>query len=159
MRNGVFYGLFSALLFGSSTPFAKILLEEVAPILLAGLFYVGSGLGLFLLILTKRFFSKTPFKREKTVALRFDWGGQKIPARDIPSLIGSTINPTTGDYSRGASGFWVEGGEVMYPVNECTIAGKLREMLRSMIAANDVRMHLSTRVPSLLVEGLTLAGE
>jgi drug/metabolite transporter (DMT)-like permease len=91
MRNGVFYGLFSALLFGSSTPFAKILLEEVAPILLAGLFYVGSGLGLFLLILTKRFFSKTPFKREKTVALRFDWGGQKIPARDIPWLIGSTM--------------------------------------------------------------------
>ena len=77
----------------------------------------------------------------------------------VTSLIGSTINPTTGDYSRGASGFWVEGGQVKYPVNECTIAGNLREMLRSMIAANDARAHLSTRVPSLLVEGLTLAGE
>ena len=76
----------------------------------------------------------------------------------ITSLIGSTINPTTGDYSRGASGFWVEGGEIRHPVNECTIAGNLREMLRSLIAANDARAHLSTRVPSLLVEGLTLAG-
>ncbi|NEY90159.1 TldD/PmbA family protein [Tabrizicola oligotrophica] len=76
----------------------------------------------------------------------------------VTSLIGSTINPTTGDYSRGASGFWVEGGEVTFPVNECTIAGNLRDMLRSMIAANDARPHLSTRVPSLLVEGLTLAG-
>jgi len=76
----------------------------------------------------------------------------------VTSLIGSTINPTTGDYSRGASGFWVENGQVTHPVNECTIAGNLREMLRSMIAANDARPHLSTRVPSLLVEGLTLAG-
>lgn len=76
----------------------------------------------------------------------------------VTSLIGSTINPTTGDYSRGASGFWVEGGQVKYPVNECTIAGNLKDMLRSMIAANDARAHLSTRVPSLLVEGLTLAG-
>lgn len=76
----------------------------------------------------------------------------------VTSLIGSTINPTTGDYSRGASGFWVEGGEMKFPVNECTIAGNLHEMLRSMTAANDARAHLSTRVPSLLVEGLTLAG-
>ncbi len=76
----------------------------------------------------------------------------------VTSLIGSTINPTTGDYSRGASGFWVEGGQVKFPVNECTIAGNLKDMLRSMIAANDARAHLSTRVPSLLVESLTLAG-
>jgi len=76
----------------------------------------------------------------------------------VTSLIGSTINPTTGDYSRGASGFWVEGGQVKFPVNECTIAGNLKDMLRSMVAANDARAHLSTRVPSLLVEGLTLAG-
>lgn len=76
----------------------------------------------------------------------------------VTSLIGSTINPTTGDYSRGASGFWVEDGEITHPVNECTIAGNLRAMLLSMIAANDARDHLSTRVPSLLVEGMTLAG-
>ncbi|RID92948.1 TldD/PmbA family protein [Gemmobacter lutimaris] len=77
----------------------------------------------------------------------------------VTSMIGSTINPTSGDYSRGASGFWVEDGEIAYPVNECTIAGNLRTMLLSMIAANDARPHLSTRVPSLLVEGMTLAGQ
>ena len=77
----------------------------------------------------------------------------------VTSMIGSSINPTTGDYSRGASGFWVENGEIAYPVNECTIAGNLRDMMRGVTAANDARMHLSRRVPSLLVEGLTLAGE
>ena len=76
----------------------------------------------------------------------------------ITSLIGSTINPTTGDYSRGASGFWVENGQIAYAVNECTIAGNLRDMLMRILPANDVRMHLSTLVPSLLVEGLTIAG-
>ncbi|MEM8631319.1 MAG: TldD/PmbA family protein [Pseudomonadota bacterium] len=77
----------------------------------------------------------------------------------ITSMIGSSINPTTGDYSRGASGFWVEGGEIRYPVNECTIAGNLHEMLASIVPANDARIHLSRVVPSLLVEGLTIAGE
>ncbi|MCF6444768.1 TldD/PmbA family protein [Nereida sp. MMG025] len=77
----------------------------------------------------------------------------------VTSLIGSSINPNTGDYSRGASGFWVENGEITYAVNECTIAGNLREMLRSIVPANDGRPHLSRVIPSLLVEGLTLAGE
>ncbi len=76
----------------------------------------------------------------------------------ITSMIGSTINPTTGDYSRGAAGFWVEGGQVQYPVNECTIAGNLRDMLARIIPANDARNHLSTRVPSLLVDGMVVAG-
>lgn len=76
----------------------------------------------------------------------------------VTSLIGSTINPNTGDYSRGAAGFWVEDGEITYAVNECTIAGNLREMLRTIIPANDARTHLSRVVPSLLVQGLTLAG-
>ena len=77
----------------------------------------------------------------------------------ITSLIGSSINPTTGDYSRGASGFWVENGEVTYPVNECTIAGNLNDMLATLRPANDARAYLSRVVPSLLVEGLTIAGE
>lgn len=77
----------------------------------------------------------------------------------VTSFIGATINPNTGDYSRGASGFWVENGEIAYPVNECTIAGNLREMLRGLIPANDGRAYLSHVVPSLLIEGLTLAGE
>lgn len=77
----------------------------------------------------------------------------------VTSMIGSTISATTGDYSRGASGFWVENGEITYPVNECTIAGNLNDMLRSIRPANDARTHLSRVVPSLLVEGMTLAGE
>ncbi|WP_145108470.1 TldD/PmbA family protein [Cereibacter sediminicola] len=76
----------------------------------------------------------------------------------VTSLMGSSINGNTGDYSRGAAGFWVEGGEIAWPVNECTIAGNLREMLRTIVPANDARPHLSNRVPSLLVEGLTIAG-
>jgi len=76
----------------------------------------------------------------------------------VTGLIGSSINPTTGDYSRGASGFWVENGEITRPVNECTIAGNLREMLASIVPANDARTYLSRVIPSLLVEGLTIAG-
>jgi PmbA protein len=76
----------------------------------------------------------------------------------VTSLIGSSINPTTGDYSRGASGFWVERGEIVRPVNECTIAGNLRAMLASIAPANDARTHLGRVVPSLRVEGLVIAG-
>lgn len=76
----------------------------------------------------------------------------------ITSLIGSTINSTTGDYSRGASGFWVENGQITHAVNEVTVAGNLRDMLLRIIPANDALAHKSTRVPSLLVEGMTLAG-
>ncbi len=77
----------------------------------------------------------------------------------ITSMIGSTINPNTGDYSRGASGFWVENGEITHPINECTVAGNLRDMLMRIIPANDGRAHLSTVVPSILIPGLTLAGD
>jgi PmbA protein len=76
----------------------------------------------------------------------------------VTSMIGSTINPNTGDYSRGASGFWVENGQIKHPVNECTIAGNLKDMLLRIIPANDARAHLSTRVPSLLIDGMILAG-
>ena len=76
----------------------------------------------------------------------------------VTSMIGSTINPTTGDYSRGASGFWIENGEIAYPVNECTIAGNLRDMLMRIVPANDARTYLSRVVPSLMIEGMTLAG-
>jgi PmbA protein len=92
-------------------------------------------------------------------ASRADLIGQMGTGLLVTSMIGSTINPTTGDYSRGAAGFWVENGEIAWPVNECTIAGNLRHMLRGLIPANDARTHLSRVVPSLLVEGLTIAGE
>ncbi|WP_375259362.1 TldD/PmbA family protein [Citreimonas sp.] len=77
----------------------------------------------------------------------------------VTSMIGSTINPNTGDYSRGAAGLWVENGQIAYPVSGVTVAGNLREMLRTIQPANDARPWLSRVVPSLLVEGLTLAGE
>ena len=77
----------------------------------------------------------------------------------VTSMIGLTLNPITGDYSRGASGYWVENGEVKYPVNECTLAGNLKEMLKTIIPANDSKRHLSFSVPSLLVQGLKIAGK
>lgn len=74
----------------------------------------------------------------------------------VTSMIGSSINPTTGGYSRGAAGFWVENGAIAWPVNEITIAGALPEMLRSIMPANDADAHRAVSVPSLLVEGLTV---
>ncbi len=77
----------------------------------------------------------------------------------VTSLIGSTINPTTGDYSRGGSGFWVENGQIGQPVSEFTIAGNLKQFLKTLVAANDSRPFRRFRVPSLLVDGLTIAGQ
>lgn len=75
----------------------------------------------------------------------------------VTSLIGASISPTTGAYSRGASGFWGEKGEIAFPVNELTIAGSLPDFLMRMTAANDADRAKSLIVPSLLVEGLTVA--
>jgi PmbA protein len=74
----------------------------------------------------------------------------------VTSMIGSFVNATTGAYSRGASGFWVEGGEIAYPVNEVTVAGSLPEMVRTLVPANDADPHKAHSVPSMLVEGLTV---
>ncbi|MFV0385010.1 TldD/PmbA family protein [Paracoccus sp. (in: a-proteobacteria)] len=76
----------------------------------------------------------------------------------VTSMLGASINATTGDYSRGASGFWVENGQIAWPVNECTIAGNLRDMLMTLRAANDALPWRATEVPGLLVEGMTVAG-
>lgn len=76
----------------------------------------------------------------------------------VTSMLGASINGTTGDYSRGAAGFWVEGGEIAWPVNECTIAGNLREMLMTLRAGNDALPWRGAEVPSLLVQGMTVAG-
>lgn len=76
----------------------------------------------------------------------------------VTSMIGSTINPNTGDYSRGAAGLWIENGEITHAISECTIAGNLRDMLLAIIPANDARTHLSRVVPSLLVPAMTIAG-
>ncbi len=75
----------------------------------------------------------------------------------VTSLMGASVNPTTGAYSRGAAGFWIENGAIAHAVSEATIAGSLPEFLRRMIAADDPDPHVATSVPALLVEGLVVA--
>lgn len=76
----------------------------------------------------------------------------------VTELIGQGVNPVTGDYSRGASGFLIENGEVTRPVAEITIAGNLLDMFRTLVAANDLELRRAVNVPTLRVEGLTIAG-
>ncbi len=78
----------------------------------------------------------------------------------VTEMMGQGVNGVTGDYSRGASGFWVENGAITYPVHEITIAGNLREMYRGIVAlGTDVDTQGATRCGSVLVEGMTIAGE
>jgi PmbA protein len=78
----------------------------------------------------------------------------------VTELMGQGVNAVTGDYSRGASGFWVENGALAYPVHEVTIAGNLREMLRTIVAVgNDVDVQGAIRTGSLLIEAMTIAGQ
>ena len=78
----------------------------------------------------------------------------------VTELMGQGTNPVTGDYSRGAAGFWVEGGEIQYPVEEITIAGNLRDMFRNLRAVGkDCDFPGSTRTGSWLIERMTIAGE
>jgi PmbA protein len=93
-------------------------------------------------------------------ALDFD-GLLKTMSRGllVTELLGSGVNPITGDYSRGAAGFWVENGEIQYPVEEITIAGNLQEMYRHIVAVgSDVLVQGSRQSGSILVEGMTVAG-
>jgi PmbA protein len=76
----------------------------------------------------------------------------------VTELIGQGVNPVTGDYSRGASGFIVENGEITAPVAEITIAGNLIEMFRTLTAANDLGQRRAVNVPTIRIEGLTVAG-
>ncbi len=76
----------------------------------------------------------------------------------ITDLIGSGVNGVTGDYSRGASGYWIEKGEMSYPVSEVTIAGHLNDIFRSLTPANDLEFRHGTNSPSVRIDGLTVAG-
>ena len=70
------------------------------------------------------------------------------------------MNGTTGDYSRGALGFWVENGEIQYPVSGLTIAGNLKDMLLGIVhAGNDVDQRNNIKVGSVLINQMTVAGE
>jgi PmbA protein len=76
----------------------------------------------------------------------------------VTDLIGMGVNSVTGDYSRGASGFWIENGKRSYPVSEVTIAGNLIDMFQALSPANDLEFRFGTNAPTLRVEGLTVAG-
>ena len=78
----------------------------------------------------------------------------------VTELLGQGINMVTGDYSRGAVGFWVEGGVLSHPVHEVTIAGNLRDMYRNIVAiGEDVDRRGSVRSGSILLEEMTIAGD
>jgi PmbA protein len=78
----------------------------------------------------------------------------------VTELLGHGLNMVTGDYSRGAAGFWVENGVIAYPVDEITIAGNVREMFMQIVAiGNDVLVQGSKQTGSILIERMTVAGE
>jgi PmbA protein len=76
----------------------------------------------------------------------------------VTDLIGMGVNAVTGDYSRGAAGFWIENGIPTYPVSEVTIAGHLLDIYRNLVPADDLEFRFGTNAPSVRVEGLTIAG-
>ncbi len=77
----------------------------------------------------------------------------------ITELIGMGVNPVTGDYSRGATGFWIENGQFTYPVSEITIAGNLLEMFLHLTPADDLEFRYGMDAPTIMIEGMTVAGE
>ncbi len=77
----------------------------------------------------------------------------------VTELIGMGVNQVNGDYSRGATGFWIENGQRTYPVSEVTIAGNLVDMFRALTPADDLEFRFGTNAPTLRVEGLTVAGQ
>lgn len=77
----------------------------------------------------------------------------------ITDTFGMGVNTITGDYSQGANGFWIENGEIAYPVSEVTIASTLQEMFRQMIPANDLTFRYGTNAPTLRVDNVTVAGK
>jgi PmbA protein len=76
----------------------------------------------------------------------------------VTELMGMGVNGITGDYSRGAAGFWIEHGQLAYPVSEVTIAGNLKDMFQHMTAANDLRFRTGVDSPTVRIDGLTVAG-
>ncbi len=76
----------------------------------------------------------------------------------VTELIGMGVNGVTGDYSRGAAGFWIENGEIAYPVTELTIAGALMDMFLNITPADDLEFRYGTDAPTVVVEGMTIAG-
>jgi len=76
----------------------------------------------------------------------------------ITALMGMGVNSVTGDYSRGASGFWIEKGEITFPVTEMTVAGNLPDMFRALVPANNLEFRYGTNSPTVRIDGMTVAG-
>jgi PmbA protein len=76
----------------------------------------------------------------------------------VTEMMGSAVNGVTGDYSRGATGFWIENGELAYPVSEVTIAGNLKDMFKAITVADDLEFRYGINAPTLRIDGMTLAG-
>jgi PmbA protein len=76
----------------------------------------------------------------------------------VTEVFGQGVDMITGEYSRGASGFWIENGEISYPVTEVTIASNLKTMFLGLVPANDLDRNFGTAAPTLMIEGMTLAG-
>jgi len=77
----------------------------------------------------------------------------------VTELMGFGIDMVTGDYSRGAAGYWIEKGEIAYPVSEMTVAGNLKDMFLNLTPANDLTFRYGTNAPTVRVDGMTVAGE
>jgi PmbA protein len=77
----------------------------------------------------------------------------------VTSMFGPSLNGNTGDWSAGASGFWFENGEVAYPVTEITVAGNLIEVYGRLLPGSDLEFRSSSNAPSLLVDGMAIAGK
>jgi PmbA protein len=76
----------------------------------------------------------------------------------VTEVMGQGVNPVTGDYSRGAAGFWIESGELAYPVSEVTVAGNVKDMFLHLTAANDLEFKTGIDTPTLRIDGMTVAG-
>jgi PmbA protein len=76
----------------------------------------------------------------------------------VVEVMGMGVNPVTGDYSRGAAGFWIENGQIVYPVSEVTIAGNMKDMFRTLTAADDLVLRYGTDAPTVRIEEMTVAG-
>lgn len=76
----------------------------------------------------------------------------------VTELMGFGLNPVTGDYSRGASGFWIDKGEIAYPVSEVTVAGNAKDMFLNLTPADDLEFRFGTDAPTVRIEGMTVAG-
>jgi len=76
----------------------------------------------------------------------------------VTEMMGQGVNMVTGDYSRGAAGFWIENGKLAYPVSEVTVAGNLKDMFGRLVPANDLEFRFGTDAPTVRIDGMTLAG-